>query len=65
MTEKQLIGLLNRSLNTLDKLTKMSHETLADQSQLISIYAETSYNNRSFTVTSSKRKLDLKPMLST
>ena len=48
MTEKQLIGLLNRSLNTLDKLTKMSHETLADQSQLISIYAETSYNNRSF-----------------
>ena len=27
MTEKQLIGLLNRSLNTLDKLTKMSHET--------------------------------------
>lgn len=55
MTEKQLIGLLNRSLNTLDKLTKMSHETLADQSQLISIYAETS----------SKRKLDLKPMLST
>ncbi len=48
MTEKQLIALLNRSLNTLDKLTKMSHETLADQSQLISIYAETSYNNRSF-----------------
>ena len=41
MTEKQLIGLLNRSLNTLDKLTKMSHETLADQSQLISIIAPT------------------------
>ena len=34
MTEKQLIGLLNRSLNTLDKLTKMSHETLADQNDI-------------------------------